>query len=234
MVWQFSDGGDATWNRVDDGTSGVVGVWLATDVALYAIIHADGQAQLVGETDACLDERARNGDNCYEVTPYGGAIAIDGNLSDWDAVSEDARLPDDPNDFTGTDAGADVAGMSVAYSNNTLYVLMELHSPPSTSFQGGPPPNDGTYRLTVSGTTGLSLSERIYYEPGTGEWTLATSPGSGTNPITAAVGPMGIEWAVDVSAYAGPGFTSVDLILLEPRGCTDTCDQAACGFFSVP
>ena len=170
MMWKFSDGGTVSWERVDNGTRGVVGIWKARDFELYVIIGTSGTAQIVGETEPCNDERRRNGNSCYEVTPSTEMIVIDGDLADWATVGQAASLSDPSGDSTGPDNGADVEGLSVAYSNDTLYVLMDLVGSPSTMFQARPPPNQGIYRLTVRGSNGLSLVERLSYTPETSTW----------------------------------------------------------------
>jgi len=236
MVWEFEGEDDAgvTWTRVDAGTSGVVGVWRTNDPNLFLILSSDGWAQLFGQDDMCDDDRPRNSNNCVELGLSGLDITIDGDLSDWDGAAGDATISDDQDDYTGGDGGADLRSLKVEYGSQALYVLMQIHGGPATSFQNGAPPNSGAYRLTVQGDNGLSLSERVMYVPELSDW--ATQGDS--SAVTMDVGDEGIEFRIDLSAHAGPGFETIDMIMVEPIDCSGgTCeslDSMDCGYVDVP
>jgi hypothetical protein len=235
MLWRFEDGNEVAWTRVDGGTGDVVGVWKNAEVGLYLILSADGTVQLFGKGEVCESDRRRNAESCYELALAPAAITIDGDLADWDAVGPQAALSDEAGDSAGGDPGADLAGLKVVYRENTVYVLMALHHAPSTSFQGGQSPNSAAYRLTIRGKNGLSLAERFAYSPESGTWQVLGDSQSGG--FAAAAGPTGIEWSVDVSSYAGAGFTEVSVILPEAIDCGQGCqslDQSTCGYFLVP
>ena len=235
MVWEFvDDDGGVTWTRVDNGTSGVVGIWRTDDPDLYLILSADGDAQIFGEGEVCDDDRPRNDEGCFEIGLTGVDITIDGDLAEWSSVAQSASISDDADDYLGSDDGADLRAMKVEFGGDTVYVLTQLYNAPSTAFQADRPPNSGAYRLTVAGTNGLSLVERAHYDPIGESWAVV---GDGGGKIAAAVGTDGIEWSVDVSDYVGEGFTSVDLILIETLDCVEECgaiDYVNCGYFAVP
>lgn len=233
MVWQM-EGDSVTWTRLDNGTEGVVGVWGAQEPALVLVLSADGSVQIFGPDDLCEPERDRNQNSCQEAGLFGANITIDGDMSDWDAVGQSASLDDDQGDYSGSDAGADLRRLKVEYGDDTLYVLMQLHAPLSDKFQGRQAPNGGAYRLTVQGRNGLSLGSRIAYSPENQAWTDFEH----SSEVRFAVGNDSIEWALDVSGYAGEGFESIDLILVEPIDCgagnCESLDSMDCAFFSVP
>jgi len=228
MVWAFEDDdGGVTWTREDDGPLGVVGVWSTDDPELFLILSADGDAQLMGAFE-CNEDRPRNENNCLELKTSGATVTIDGDLSDWSGLPGDASLDDPAGDYSGSDAGADVAGMSVARQNSSLSILMSLHTAPSENFRASAAPNDGVYRLTIRGDNGLSFGERFFFNGET--WQTMGD----TDEITAAAGADGIEWDVDLSEYEGEGFETVDFIMVEPMGCgSGSCqmlDGVECGY----
>lgn len=237
MVWEFTDGdGGVTWTRIDNSAEvSVIGIWTTTDPDLYLVLGDDGAAQIFGaDMDCSDDDRPRNGDNCLEMGLTGNDIFIDGDLSDWNGLNQDAILTDDAGDHDGGDAGADLKALKVEFFGSSLMVLLQLHGAPSTEFQNRPPPQSGSYRLTVRGDNGLSVQEVVFYDPGSGAF---VTQGYAAN-VTAAAGADGIEWAVDVSGYDGPGFEQIDMIMVEAIDCgSGACeylDAMDCGYVGIP
>lgn len=227
MTWEFADGGTAMWMRLDNGTSGIQGIWKTEAPTFYLVLDAEGGAQIFGSELVCNDERRRNGNSCYQVTPASIAVSLDGDASEWDGVDPLAQLADDAGDHQGSDPGADLKGLRVAVSQGKLYVFTELASAPSTEFQGRQAPNGGSYRLTVQDSSGLSYQDRLAYSPESESWGLQV----GLSGIEAAVTATGIEWSVSVSLSVD----EVSLILIEPVDCSVGCtvlDEMPCGFFS--
>ena len=234
MVWAFEEGGGtATWTRIDAMGSGVVGVWRTEQPDYILFLTGDGKAAIYGEGEACVEDRRRNGERCVEVIPSDAAITIDGELGDWDAVGVDAVVPDAMGDQQGGDPGADIRAMKVARGTDGLYVLLQLHGAPNPEFWGERAPNGGSYRLTVRGSNGLSEIARVVHEPDSATWNQITE---GTI-VTSAVGADGVEWRVDLSAVAGEGFRTVELILVEVvdfgQGSGVSLDPTDCAFFNV-
>ncbi|MCB9558559.1 MAG: hypothetical protein H6707_20750 [Deltaproteobacteria bacterium] len=226
MVWQFEGAKDTTrWTRVDQGTSGIVGVWFAAEGELYLIVTADNKAQLFGKGEECVAERARHPQsNCLEVPPASTAISIDGDLADWSSVGTAATLNDDLGDQSGADAGGDIKALKLAYADNAIYIYLQLAAAPSTDFGYE---NGKSYRLTVQGDNGISFVVNVYYDASRQSWQANNTP----KEITFAVGSEGIEWRVDVSAYAGQGFKEVERVMVEAREAVDFID---CAWFKVP
>lgn len=234
LVLRFEgDDGDVVFTRVDEGGDGLVGIWRTSNPDLYLILAPDGSAQIFGEQEVCNEDRPRNEESCLLVEPPAASIVVDGNLDDWDGVGSLAATTDPVGDHVGDDSGADVVGSRVAFSDGTVFVLTELAADPSESFQNSSAPNGGSYRLVVQGYNGLSEEATLYYGPGSETWELM-SFGSG---VAAAVGPLGIEWSVDISGSLGEGFESVDFIMVEPRDCSvGSCqilDAVECAYFEL-
>lgn len=230
MVWTWPDGdGEVTWIRVDMNGTGIVGIWTTDDPNLYLILSADGTAQVFGDGEACDDDRTRNEENCVQMGLSGATIAMDGDFSDWSDVGRNATLEDESGDHTGSDAGLDLKRLRVEYAMDVVYALTELHAPLST---------DPTieYRITVRGDGGLSLYETVYYDTQTQQFATRGY----ASEIDAVVGDEGIEWSIDVSAYASGEhpFANIDMVMIDPMDCSgSTCqsvDYMDCAWFPVP
>lgn len=236
LVLEFDDGGGATWTRIDMGVENpanpVVGIWMTSDPELYLVLANDMTAQLFGQGDECYDDRPRNQNNCLRLEPSSAAIVIDGDLSDWGAVPAASKLEDPAGDFAGSDPGADLAELAAVYDGTHLHWLMGLHAAPSQSFQGGQEPNGGAYRVTIQGYNGLSDGATVTYSPIEESWVQVGI----TSDIQMAVGATGIEFSLDISAFVGEGFESVDLILLEAidnSGIGGNLDDMYCGYLPI-
>lgn len=232
LVVQFEgDSTYVTWTRVESTGSGIIGIWQTSDPDLYMILSEDGSAQLFGEEQICQEDRPRNDEQCLLVTASSASIAIDGDLSDWESVDQAATLTDPTGDQVGDDLGADGTAMKVAYADGSIFILSEFAAPPSTSFQNSSAPNGGSYRLVVQGYNGLSTEATLYYAPQSESWELS----SFSEGASAAVGPTGIEWSVDISAHLGEGFGGVDFIMVQPIDCSvgscEYLDSLDCAYF---
>ena len=227
MVWNIDDDGVVTWTRLSSESEGVVGVWSTDEPELFLIISEDGTFQLIGQPPCEDENRNRNQEGCLELGLDGLDPVIDGDLSEWSGTSGDTRLTDPADDYEGDDPGADLAGLRVAYSGDSLFVLMELHNTPSEAFTA----SGASYRLTVRGDNGLSTGERVYFD---GEqWTTASE----SSQVAAAVGDSGIEFSVDLSDASGEGFENIDLIMVEAVDFSDgftQLDDMDCGYLTVP
>ena len=233
--------GNVVWTRQDMGvsepTSALVGIWKTLEPELFLILSNDGGAQVFGADEMCdsNDDRERNGDNCLLMGIDGGSdIDIDGEFEDWNAINSSATLEDPAGDYEGSDEGADLKELQVAWSFDTLYVRMDVHAVPSEAFQSSQAPNGGVYRLTVRGDGGLSLSSRVAYSPENQSWYAIDS----NSDIQIGVGHAGIEWSINVGSYLGEGFETIDLIMVEPMDCgagnCETLDYMDCAWINVP
>lgn len=234
MKWEFTDGdGTVTWTRLDQGTSGIVGVWETTDPPLFLVLSGDRTAQIFGRGEECEPERKRNHQNCLQTIAITDPISIDGDFSDWASAGIQASLTDETGDQSGDDLGADLKILQTAFSGNAVYVHVEFAAPPSTKFQRFSAPNDGVYRFTIQGYNGLSFQQFVYYDQSSETW---AADAYGATEITFAVGDGGIEWRIDVSEYLGQGFEEIDLIMIEPMGYStgDRLDEMDCAWFKLP